>query len=55
MSAPVFPKLLARIEGGLLGLRYGVASIPARWRDTLRGQEILAPLRDALLARRQAG
>ncbi len=43
----------ACVAGGIAGLRYGVASIPARWRDALRGQEILAPLRDALLARHQ--
>ncbi len=40
----------ACVVGGIAGLRYGVASIPTRWRDELRGQEILAPLRDALLA-----
>lgn len=45
----------ACVAGGVAGLHYGVASIPSRWRDTLRGQEILAPLRDALLSRRQAG
>ena len=44
----------ACVAGGIAGLRYGVASIPIRWRDALRGQEILAPLRAALLARRQA-
>ncbi len=45
----------ACVAGGVAGLRYGVAGIPARWRDALRGQDVLAPLRDALLAWRQAG
>jgi ADP-ribosyl-[dinitrogen reductase] hydrolase len=40
----------ACVAGGIAGLRSGVSSIPTRWRDGLRGQEILAPLRDGLLA-----
>jgi ADP-ribosylglycohydrolase len=40
----------ACVAGGVAGLRYGVSAIPARWRDTLRGREVLAPLRAALLA-----
>jgi ADP-ribosylglycohydrolase len=43
----------ACVAGGVAGLRYGAQGIPARWRDELRGQELLAPLRDALLARAQ--
>ncbi len=39
----------ACVAGGIAGLRYGVTSIPARWRDALRGQEILTSLRDELL------
>lgn len=45
----------ACVAGGIAGLRYGAASIPARWRDGLRGQELLAPLRAALLARASRG
>lgn len=44
----------ACVAGGIAGLRYGADAIPARWRDGLRGQEILAPLLDALLAWRNA-
>lgn len=38
----------ACVAGGVAGLRYGADSIPARWRSELRGQGLLAPLRDAL-------
>lgn len=42
------PTRRERIEGGLIGLLVGdtegVAAIPARWRDALRGQELVAPL-----------
>lgn len=41
----------ACVAGGIAGLRDGVAAIPARWRDRLRGQELLAPLSAALLRR----
>jgi ADP-ribosylglycohydrolase len=41
----------ACVAGGIAGLRDGVAAIPARWRDGLRGQELLAPLGAALLRR----
>ncbi|MGH2515439.1 MAG: ADP-ribosylglycohydrolase family protein [Ktedonobacterales bacterium] len=34
----------ACISGGLAGIRDGLAAIPARWRDGLRGQEIYGPL-----------
>lgn len=41
----------ACVAGGLAGLRDGVAGIPQRWRTGLRGQDTLAPLLEALLAR----
>jgi ADP-ribosylglycohydrolase len=41
----------ACVAGGIAGLRDGVGAIPERWRAELRGQEILAPLRDGLLRR----
>lgn len=42
----------AAVAGGLAGVRDGVAAIPARWRDALRGRELLSPLLQALLAHR---
>ena len=39
----------ACVAGGIAGLRDGVHTIPERWRAALRGQELLAPLRDRLL------
>src|SRR5262245_9822014 len=39
----------ACVAGGMAGVRDGVQAIPARWRDQLRGEELLAPLRDRLL------
>lgn len=41
----------ACVAGGVAGLRYGVAGIPQRWRDGLRGQDLLAPLLARLLER----
>ena len=41
----------ACIAGGIAGLREGVAAIPARWREGLRGRELVAPLLAGLLAR----
>ena len=41
----------ACVAGGIAGLRDGVAAIPARWREALRGRELLQPLLDALLKR----
>lgn len=41
----------ACIAGGAAGARDGVKAIPVAWRDMLRGQEILAPLLQGLLAR----
>jgi ADP-ribosylglycohydrolase len=39
----------ACVAGGIAGLRDGVQAIPEHWRTALRGQELLAPLRDRLL------
>jgi len=39
----------ACVAGGLAGLRDGVAAIPERWREQLRGQELVAPLLERLL------
>jgi ADP-ribosylglycohydrolase len=41
----------ACVAGGIAGLREGVRAIPERWRAALRGQELLAPLRERLLQR----
>lgn len=41
----------ACVAGGIAGIRDGLAAIPPRWRDALRGQELLAPLTEGLLAR----
>ena len=41
----------ACVAGGIVGLRDGVTAIPARWRETLRGMELVQPLLDALLKR----
>jgi len=40
----------ACVVGGLAGIRGGISDIPSRWRETLRGEGLLAPLRDALIA-----
>ncbi len=34
----------ACVAGGLAGLRDGIDAIPIRWRDALRGKDLLAPL-----------
>lgn len=39
----------ACVAGGIAGLRDGVHAIPLRWREGLRGKEILNPLLDRLL------
>ncbi len=39
----------ACVAGGLAGLRDGVAAIPERWREHLRGQDLVAPLLERLL------
>lgn len=41
----------ACIAGGLAGVRDGVRGIPERWRDALRGRELLNPVLQGLLAR----
>lgn len=40
----------ACVAGGVAGLRDGIGAIPARWLKLLRGQEIVRPLLDRLLA-----
>ncbi|WP_164017046.1 ADP-ribosylglycohydrolase family protein [Pyxidicoccus trucidator] len=40
----------ACVAGGIAGLIHGVQGIPERWRSALRGQELLAPLLQKLLA-----
>ncbi len=40
----------ACITSGIAGLRDGVAAIPERWRDELRGMDIVQPLLDELIA-----
>jgi len=44
----------ACIAGGIAGVRYGVEAIPARFREALRGADVLVPLRDRLLRARTA-
>ena len=39
----------ACIAGGIAGLKFGVSSIPERWRENLRGKEIFEPLIEKLL------
>ena len=41
----------ACVAGGIVGLREGVEGIPIRWRDALRGRELVQPLLDRLVAR----
>jgi ADP-ribosyl-[dinitrogen reductase] hydrolase len=41
----------ACIAGGVAGIRDGIESIPSRWLDQLRGQEVVLPLLERLLAR----
>jgi ADP-ribosylglycohydrolase len=40
----------AAVAGGIAGLRDGLAAIPQRWRDGLRGRELYEPLLRRLLA-----
>ena len=40
----------ACLAGGIAGLRGGLAAIPARWRDGLRGADLVKPLLVQLLA-----
>jgi ADP-ribosylglycohydrolase len=41
----------AAVAGGVVGVREGVHGIPTRWREALRGRELLEPLLSALLLR----
>lgn len=40
----------AAVAGGIAGLRWGEQGIPVRWRNQLRGRELVEPLLAALLA-----
>ncbi|MCG5432151.1 ADP-ribosylglycohydrolase family protein [Mycobacterium sp. MYCO198283] len=42
----------AAVAGGIAGIAYGRTGIPARWRDGLRGRELVDPLLADLLAPR---
>jgi ADP-ribosylglycohydrolase len=41
----------AAVAGGIAGVRDGLQAIPERWRKALRGQELVEPMLQALLAR----
>jgi ADP-ribosyl-[dinitrogen reductase] hydrolase len=41
----------ACIAGGVAGIRDGIGAIPQRWLDQLRGQAIVLPLLERLVAR----
>jgi ADP-ribosyl-[dinitrogen reductase] hydrolase len=41
----------ACVAGGIAGIRYGMDDIPVRWRESLRGQELVDPLLQGLLER----
>lgn len=41
----------ACVAGGIAGLRHGVEAIPDRWRQALRGMEMVTPLLDRLCER----
>ena len=41
----------ACIAGGIAGLKFGVSTIPKRWRENLRGKEIFDPILERLLER----
>ena len=40
----------ACIAGGIAGLKFGLKSIPERWRENLRGSDIYEPLLEKLIA-----
>ncbi len=42
----------AAVAGGIAGLRDGIQAIPERWRNALRGGELVRPLLEQLLARK---
>jgi ADP-ribosylglycohydrolase len=39
----------ACVAGGIAGIRYGIHDIPERWRNGLRGQELVQPLLEKLM------
>jgi ADP-ribosyl-[dinitrogen reductase] hydrolase len=41
----------ACVAGGIAGIRDGLSGIPERWRDNLRGRELVDPLMETLLER----
>ena len=41
----------ACVAGGIAGLRDGLSTIPVRWRDALRGRDLVEPLLDRLCER----
>lgn len=41
----------ACVAGGVAGIIHGVSEIPERWRDALRGREVVVPLLERLLDR----
>lgn len=41
----------ACVAGGIAGLRDGLSTIPVRWRETLRGRDLVEPLLDRLCER----
>ncbi len=43
------------VVGGLLGARYGLNAVPARWQQVLRGHNLVMPLRDQLTSLRELG
>lgn len=45
----------ACVAGGIAGLRDGIEAIPARWREALRGRDLVQPLLEPLLERRAKG
>lgn len=42
----------AAVAGGIAGIRAGKSEIPARWRESLRGRELVEPLLHALVGGR---
>jgi ADP-ribosylglycohydrolase len=45
----------ACVAGGLAGVRHGEEDIPERWRNALRGRDLVDPLVEALMAARGRG
>lgn len=39
----------ACIAGGIAGMKFGINTIPSRWKDNLRGKEIFAPMIEKLI------